>query len=45
MKSGKGISEVLLTLAAPGGGGHIMPAGSVSRTLRVNQQSYELEIL
>ena len=44
MKSGKGINEVLLTLAAPGGG-HIMPAGSVSRTLRVNQQSYELEIL
>ena len=42
MKSGKGISEVLLTLAAPGA--H-MPAGSVSRPLRVNQQSYELEIL
>ena len=31
-----------LTLAAPGGG---TLSGSVSRPLRVNQQSYELEIL
>ena len=27
MKSGKGISEVLLTLAAPGGGGTLCPRG------------------
>ena len=38
------------TLAAPwgragGGRGHIVPVGSVSRPLRVNRQSYELEIL
>ena len=36
---------MFLTLAAPGGRGHIVPAGSVSRPLRVNRQSYELKIL
>ena len=36
---------MFLTLAAPEERGYILPAGSVSRPLRVNRQSYELEIL